>query len=65
MVEKIDRIQTEADEQRQALMAELMAIEGTLPPVEAVFLYRVIDTVEAIADAAERAGRRLEVLLAH
>ncbi len=65
MVEEIDRIQTKADEQRQVLMTELMAIETTVAPVEAVFLYRVIDRIEAIADAAERAGRRLEMLLAH
>ena len=65
MIEEIERLDTETVRKREDLMRDLMAIEDSLPPVQAVFLYRIIDKVAKIADIAERAGRRLEVLLAH
>ena len=65
MIEEIDRLETETDAKQQALTKALLAIEDSMPPVQAVFLYRIIDQVAEIADVAERAGRRLEVLLAH
>ena len=43
----------------------LFQIESDLPPVETMFLYRVIEHTGEIGDMAERVGRRLEVLLAH
>lgn len=65
MIEEIDRLETETDEKQRALSKDLMAIEESMQPVQAVFLYRIIDQIAEIANAAERAGRRLEVLLAH
>ena len=48
-----------------ALRAALYEIENTLNPVDAVFMYQVIELVGEIADMAERVGRRLELLLSH
>ena len=38
-------------------------IEKTLDPIDAMFLYEVIELTGEIADMAERVGRRLELLL--
>ena len=40
-------------------------IEKTLDPIDAMFLYEVIQITGEIADMAERVGRRLELLLAN
>ena len=65
MIEILDRIETETDEQQTALRTALFAIEKTLDPIDAVFLYEVISLTGEIADMSERVGRRLELLLAH
>ena len=65
MIEELDQIETDTDEKQAALRAALFEIETTLNPVDAVFMYKVIETTGEIADMAERVGRRLELLLSH
>ena len=64
MVEEIDRIDKEVDSKRHELMAGLLAIESSLDPVHAVFLYRVVDRITELAYTAGRIGHRLDILLA-
>ena len=63
LIEELDRIETETDEQQTVLRGALFEIEKTLDPIDAVFLYEVIQLIGEIADMAERVGRRLELLL--
>ena len=65
LIEELDRIETDTDEKQAALRAALFDIEASLNPVDAVFLYQVIELTGEIADMAERVGRRLELLLSH
>lgn len=65
MIEKLDRIETDTDEKQAALRASLFAIEKSLDPIDAIFMYQVIELTGEIADMAERVGRRLELLLSH
>ena len=65
MIEELDRIETDTDNKQAELRAELFKIEDTLKPVDAVFMYKVIELIGEIADMAERVGRRLELLLSH
>ncbi|MDH3612753.1 MAG: TIGR00153 family protein [Gammaproteobacteria bacterium] len=65
LIEELDQIETDTDEKQAALRAALFAIEDTLNPVDAVFMYQVIELTGEIADMAERVGRRLELLLSH
>jgi predicted phosphate transport protein (TIGR00153 family) len=65
LLEELDRIETETDDRQAALRGSLFAVEEKLNPVDAVFLYQVIEMVGEIADMAERVGRRLELLLSH
>ena len=63
MIEKLDRIETHTDEQQTVLRSALFEIEKTLDPIDAMFLYEVIQLTGEIADMSERVGRRLELLL--
>ena len=65
LIEELDAIETETGDQQTALHAALFDIESTLNPVDAVFLYQVIDLIWKIAESADRVGRRLELLLSH
>lgn len=65
MIDEIDRLETDTDRMQYALFGALYELEATLNPVEAVFLYRIVEMLGEIADTAERVGRRLELLLAH
>lgn len=65
LIDKLDEIETDTDDKQAALRAAVYSIEETLNPVDAVFLYQVIELTGEIADMAERVGRRLELLLSH
>jgi len=65
MIEELDQIETDTDDKQAALRGALFAIEDTLNPIDAVFMYQVIELTGEVADMAERVGRRLELLLSH
>ena len=65
MIEELDRVETDTDNMQAALRGELFEIEKTLDPIDAIFMYQVIELTGQIADMAERVGRRLELLLSH
>jgi predicted phosphate transport protein (TIGR00153 family) len=63
MIDELDRIETDTDAMQAELRQSLYAIEKTLNPVDAMFIYKVIELTGEVADMAERVGRRLELLL--
>jgi predicted phosphate transport protein (TIGR00153 family) len=63
MIDELDRIETDTDAMQAELRQSLYAIENTLNPVDAMFIYKVIELTGEVADMAERVGRRLELLL--
>ena len=65
LIEELDLIETDTDDKQAALRGALFDIEKTLDPIDAVFMYKVIELTGEIADMAERVGRRLELLLSH
>ena len=65
LIEELDQIETDTDEKQAALRSALFEIEKNLDPIDAMFMYRVIELTGEIADMAERVGRRLELLLSH
>lgn len=64
LIDNLDKIETKTDQKQNTMQQELFKIEKELPPVDVMFLYKLIDKVGGIADMAERVGRRLELLLA-
>jgi predicted phosphate transport protein (TIGR00153 family) len=65
LVEELDRIETDTDDRQARLRWGLFEVEKDYDPVEVMFLYKIIEMTGEIADMAERAGRRLELLLSH
>jgi predicted phosphate transport protein (TIGR00153 family) len=64
-IEQLDQIENDTDELQAAVRQQLFEIEAQLPPVNVIFLYRVISLIGEIGDMAERIGRRLELIIAH
>jgi predicted phosphate transport protein (TIGR00153 family) len=65
LIQELDQIEDDTDAMQAKIRAELFAIEKDLPPIDVIFLYRIIELTGGIGDMAERIGRRLEVLLSH
>jgi predicted phosphate transport protein (TIGR00153 family) len=65
LVSELDEIENDTDRMQAQIRAKLFAIEQGLPPVNVMFLYRIIELTGEIGDMAERIGRRLELLLSH
>jgi predicted phosphate transport protein (TIGR00153 family) len=63
LIEELDAMETHTDAQQTEIRSALFAIEKTLDPIDAIFLYEVVQLTGEIADMAERVGRRLELLL--
>ena len=64
MINELDRIEKDTDNLQVDVRGQLFALERDLPPVDVMFLYRLIDWVGETADLAQRVGSRLQVLLA-
>jgi predicted phosphate transport protein (TIGR00153 family) len=64
LIQELNRLEHENDELQIKVRAALFAIEKDLPPVDVMFLYRVIEWVGELADAAQSAGGKLQLLIA-
>lgn len=64
MIGELDRLENQADEMEVDIRAALFTLESEMPPVDVMFLYKVIDWVGDVADRAQKVGSRLELLLA-
>ncbi len=65
LVHELDQIEDDTDVMQARIRAELFSIEKELPPINVMFLYRVIELTGEVGDMAERIGRRLELILSH
>ena len=64
MIEELDRIEKDTDLIQVDIRAGLLEMESSLPPVDVMFLYRVIDWIGELGDLAQRVGSRLQLMLA-
>jgi len=64
MIHELDRIERDTDDMQVKLRRELFALENDLPPVQVIFLYKIIDWIGELADHAQQVGKRLQLLLA-
>lgn len=63
MIKQIGKQEKRVDKLEVELQAELFKIEQDLPPVEVMFLYKLIELVGNLADCSEHAGNRLQILI--
>ncbi len=64
IIKTLDEIESDSDRMQVEIRARLFAVEKDLPPVEVIFLYRIIDWIGDLGDLAQRVGSRLELMLA-
>lgn len=64
MVNRLDEIESESDKIEIKVRSMVFEIENDLPPIEAMFIYQVIDWAGGLADLAQRVGSRFELMLA-
>ena len=64
LLNKLDKIESDTDELGTRLYSMLYHMEKDLNPVDAVFLYKLIDYTGNLGDIAQRVGSRLQVMLA-
>ena len=64
LIEELNRLEHENDELQIQVRSELFQIEDSLSPVNVIFLYKVIEWIGALADAAQSAGGKLQLLIA-
>lgn len=64
MIKKLDNIESHTDKLQVGIRSKLFKQEDKLPPVNVMFLYRVIDWIGDLADLSQRVGSRLELILA-
>ncbi|HKJ22614.1 MAG TPA: TIGR00153 family protein [Gammaproteobacteria bacterium] len=63
-IEKLHITEQETDRLQVELRAGLYAIEKDLPPVDVMFIYEMLKWTGDLADAAQSAGNRLQLMLA-
>lgn len=64
MIRRLNQIESDTDEIQVNIRAELFKIEKEMPPVDVMFIYRIIEWVGELADLAQRVGSRLQLMLA-
>ncbi|MFV2058094.1 MAG: TIGR00153 family protein [Thiohalomonadales bacterium] len=64
MIEELDRIESDTDKIQVKIRAEIFVKETQMPPIEVIFLYKVLDWTGDLADIAQRVGSRLHLMLA-
>jgi len=64
MITKLDNIESDTDNLQSAIRLQIFEIENDLPPIEAMFLYKIIEATGEIADKSQGVGSRLQLMLA-
>ncbi len=64
MIRELHNLEHQADGQQVAIRRQLFQLESQLPPVDVIFLYKIIEWVGEESDRAERVGSRLQILTA-
>ena len=64
MIEELDRLEYEADQLQVKIRASLYGIERELPPVDVIFLYKIIELIGELSDKSQKVGSRLQIVIA-
>ncbi|HET7307588.1 MAG TPA: TIGR00153 family protein [Gammaproteobacteria bacterium] len=64
MIVELDRIESDTDAIQVELRTQLYPFEKELPPVDVIFIYKVIEWIGDMADLCHGVGNALQLLLA-
>jgi predicted phosphate transport protein (TIGR00153 family) len=64
MINKLDDIESDTDNLQLDIRHQIFDIEKELPPIDVIFLYKIIEKTGDVADNSQRVGSRLQLMLA-
>lgn len=64
LITSIDDVESDTDQMQINVRQKIYTIENTLSPIDAMFLYKVIELTGQLADGAQHVGDNLQLLLA-
>lgn len=64
MIETLDAIESEADGIEIDIRGKVFELEQSLPPIEVMFLYKIIDWIGELANDAQAVGHKIQLILA-
>lgn len=64
LINKLDKLEDATEQNQLDLRRQLFTIEHELAPVDVMFLHKIIDWVDELAEQAQRVGSRIELMLA-
>lgn len=64
MITDLHTVENETDKIQVKLRASLYDLESQLPPVDVMFIYKIIEWIGDLADASQSTGDRLQLMLA-
>lgn len=64
LLNKLDEQEHKTDELEIKMRRSLRKIEADFPPIDMMFLYKVIEQIGDLADVSQRVGSRLQILIA-
>jgi predicted phosphate transport protein (TIGR00153 family) len=64
LIHRLDEMETASDKLQIEIRAALHKIENHLPPVDVMFLYKIIELIGNLADKAQKVGDQIHVIVA-
>ena len=64
MIVTLDELEHDSDQKLAEIRRRIFEIEKELPPVEVMFLYKLVQWIGDLADHAQIVGGRLQILIA-
>lgn len=64
MIMTLDEIEHDCDEKLAEIRQAIFTLEHDLPPLEIIFLYKLVQWIGDLADQAQTVGSRLQILIA-
>lgn len=64
IIAEVDKLERQSDKIQQEIRVKIFSLEKDYPPIDVIFYYRAVEWLGELADAAQKVGSRLEILLA-
>lgn len=64
LIKELDTLEHNNDKLQVKVRAKLFKLEQELPPIDVMFLYKIIDWIGELADRSQKVGTRLQRLIA-
>ncbi|TDQ57034.1 hypothetical protein EDC45_1704 [Mesocricetibacter intestinalis] len=64
LIEKLDDLEDETEQTQLDLRRKLFTLESHFSPIDIMFLHKIIEWIDELAEQAQRVGSRIEIMLA-